>query len=67
MVKNTTNRKGGSENKTERATDNILINGNKNTAKGNNRNVLVNGENLRDGSGKELLLNKDVRKSFLGG
>ena len=29
--------------------------------------VLVNGENLRDGSGKELLLNKDVRKSFLGG
>tara|TARA_B100001123_G_scaffold429689_1_gene548569 strand:- start:285 stop:989 length:705 start_codon:yes stop_codon:yes gene_type:complete len=29
--------------------------------------VLVNGENLRDGSAKELLLNKDVRKSFLGG
>ena len=29
--------------------------------------VLVNGENLRDGSGNELLLNKDVRKSFLGG
>jgi len=29
--------------------------------------VLVNGENLRDGSGKELLMNREVRKSFLGG
>ncbi len=50
LFKNTTNRKGGSENKTERATDNILINGNKNTAKGNNRNVLVNGENHEIGN-----------------
>ena len=33
LYKNTTNRKGGSENKTERATDNILINGNKNIYK----------------------------------
>ena len=29
--------------------------------------VLVNGENLITGSGKELLNNSDVRKSFLGG
>ena len=29
--------------------------------------VLVNGENRRDGSGKELLNDPDVRKSFLGG
>ena len=29
--------------------------------------VLVNGKNSREGSGKELLNNPDVRKSFLGG
>ncbi|MDA9748977.1 ABC transporter ATP-binding protein [Pelagibacteraceae bacterium] len=29
--------------------------------------VLVNGKNSRDGSGKELLNNPEVRKSFLGG
>ena len=29
--------------------------------------VLVNGENRRDGSGKDLLNDPDVRKSFLGG
>ena len=29
--------------------------------------VLVNGKNRNEGSGKELLKNPDVRKSFLGG
>ena len=29
--------------------------------------VLVNGKNSREGTGKELLNNPDVRKSFLGG
>jgi branched-chain amino acid transport system ATP-binding protein len=29
--------------------------------------ALVNGENRRDGTGKELLNDPDVRKSFLGG
>ena len=29
--------------------------------------VLVNGENRQQGSGKDLLSNPDVRKSFLGG
>jgi branched-chain amino acid transport system ATP-binding protein len=29
--------------------------------------VMVNGENRMEGSGKDLLNNPDVRKSFLGG
>ena len=29
--------------------------------------VMVNGENKMEGSGKDLLNNSDVRKSFLGG
>ena len=45
LFKNTTNTNVGAENITERATENTLINGKKNTAKGNNRNILVNGEN----------------------
>ena len=44
LFKNTTNTKIGSENVTERATENTFINGKKNRTKGNNRNLLISGE-----------------------
>jgi len=43
-LSNTTNRKQGADNKIERSTITTLINGNKNTTKGNNKNNLISGE-----------------------
>ena len=51
LFKNTTNTKGGTENVTEIATENTLINGQSNRTKGQNTNILISGQNHQVESG----------------